>query len=278
MLDDVFSVYLQKGRNPFVYISIEIEPSQVDVNIHPTKHEVRFLYETEIITKIKKHFEDKLTGSNQTRKFIIEQYLPKQFDAKGQERFEKKQEALVSKIYDKDLVRCDSNLQKLEKFFGPSTQQNNDNEKDRLDQSIVSSTDKEKNNQKNLAIEDLTLCLSEDSNDSCNADEKLAAKCKVATSRIDKQLVFDVVFQSQSSQNTENNLKMNCNANKVNDSIADILIDETENDSVSDLGESNPISASTQKDLSTLQNGNDTLNKSNLSFLPAFVEIESKLV
>ena len=37
-----FGTHLMKGRFPLAVISVRVPPDQVDVNVHPTKHEVRF--------------------------------------------------------------------------------------------------------------------------------------------------------------------------------------------------------------------------------------------
>jgi len=41
-LESVYSVYLPKNTHPFMYLSLEINPQNVDVNVHPTKKEVFF--------------------------------------------------------------------------------------------------------------------------------------------------------------------------------------------------------------------------------------------
>lgn len=71
-LDQVYSLYLPKGMHPFIYISLMIDPKNVDVNVHPTKHEVHFLHEDAIIDKIKTVIELKLTGCNASRIFYTQ--------------------------------------------------------------------------------------------------------------------------------------------------------------------------------------------------------------
>lgn len=51
---------------------MEIAPQNVDVNVHPTKHEVHFLHEDSVIESVQKHVESKLLGSNSSRTFFTQ--------------------------------------------------------------------------------------------------------------------------------------------------------------------------------------------------------------
>ncbi|MBM4412804.1 MAG: DNA mismatch repair endonuclease MutL [Chloroflexi bacterium] len=42
IFDDTYHTLLMKGRFPYVIVSIQVDPGAVDVNIHPTKSEVKF--------------------------------------------------------------------------------------------------------------------------------------------------------------------------------------------------------------------------------------------
>jgi DNA mismatch repair protein MutL len=47
-LDEAYRATMHAGRFPFAILAIEIDPAMVDVNVHPTKAEVRFLREWEL--------------------------------------------------------------------------------------------------------------------------------------------------------------------------------------------------------------------------------------
>ncbi|XP_001602327.1 DNA mismatch repair protein Mlh1 [Nasonia vitripennis] len=110
-LQDMYSVYLPKKAYPWCYISLEIEPQNVDVNVHPTKNEVRFLHEEAIIKKIKILLNEKLQYEFPQDGFT-EKALDKSFPC-SQEQADKKK---TKKIFAKDMIRTSNSDQKLEKF------------------------------------------------------------------------------------------------------------------------------------------------------------------
>jgi DNA mismatch repair protein MLH1 len=119
IFDEVYHKILPKNVQPFVYMSLELEPSHVDVNVSPTKSEVNFLNEDEIVEKIRKKIEDRLIGLNDTRKLYTQQLLP------GASIVEEKSSDGKEKVYPKDMVRTDAKSQTILKFF----QQENEMEK-----------------------------------------------------------------------------------------------------------------------------------------------------
>lgn len=44
----------------------------MDVNVHPTKHEVHFLHEDSILERVQQHVESKLLGSNSSRTYFTQ--------------------------------------------------------------------------------------------------------------------------------------------------------------------------------------------------------------
>lgn len=68
-------MFLPKGGHPFTYLSLEIEPHRVDVNVHPTKREVNFLHEDEIVRKICETIQEKLAAVDTSRSYTLTQTL-----------------------------------------------------------------------------------------------------------------------------------------------------------------------------------------------------------
>lgn len=125
-IDQVYAVFLPKGNHPFVYMDLQIEPQNLDVNVHPTKHEVNFLYENEIIEKIKEAFESELMACTDAKEKYTQKLLPgaSNPDIDMDESLSQPKE---SKIYAKDIIRYDFKEQKLERFFGKSNKVSIDN-------------------------------------------------------------------------------------------------------------------------------------------------------
>lgn len=121
MLEEIYSVYLPKKAHPWCYISLDIDPQNIDVNVHPTKHEVRFLHEDAIIERIKYALDERLAGNSASRTFYLQARLPKADITK-----EVLEEVLPDcnkgnlnkskKIHARELIRTDSCDQKLDKF------------------------------------------------------------------------------------------------------------------------------------------------------------------
>lgn len=121
MLEELYSVYLPKKAHPWCYISLDINPQNIDVNVHPTKHEVRFLHEDAIIERIKFALDERLTGNSASRTFYLQARLPKADITKEVleevlPEYDKGNSNKTKKIYQKELVRTDSSDQKLDRF------------------------------------------------------------------------------------------------------------------------------------------------------------------
>lgn len=131
--------------HPFIYISLEMAPTQLDVNVHPTKHEVHFLYEDEIVDKIKRRIELKLLGSNTARTFYKQLRLPG-LSSSEHDNEETEVKNKDKERNDKDRVRTDSKEQKLEKFLlqkqasGQTTKSNSTSFSDMTDESLCVGT------------------------------------------------------------------------------------------------------------------------------------------
>lgn len=75
-VEQAYSHFLPKGSHPFIYLSLDIDPKRVDVNVHPTKREVNFLNEDEIIELICEQIGAHLGKVDTSRTFSTQSLLP----------------------------------------------------------------------------------------------------------------------------------------------------------------------------------------------------------
>lgn len=120
-IDAVYSAYLQKHKFPFLYLSVEIAPENVDVNVHPTKQEVHFLHESGIIETIQKTIEARLLRTSHSRTMYLQAILPTVDNVSiVSTTNEQNAEASASgskTVYAHQMIRTDSRDQKLDAFM-----------------------------------------------------------------------------------------------------------------------------------------------------------------
>ncbi len=52
VLEEAYHTLLMKGRHPLAVLHVEVQPEAVDVNVHPTKSEVKFLHQPQVYALI----------------------------------------------------------------------------------------------------------------------------------------------------------------------------------------------------------------------------------
>lgn len=114
IFDDIYNTILPNNVQPFVYMSLKMDPMNLDVNVSPTKHEVNFLNEDFIVEKVKEAVEVKLLETNETKKLYTQQLLPGAPSVSSEKANEERE-----KVYAKDMVRTDSKTQTIVKFLNP---------------------------------------------------------------------------------------------------------------------------------------------------------------
>ena len=128
-VEQIYANFLPKNGHPFIYLSLEIDPARVDVNVHPTKREVHFLNEDEIIQSICEAIEAKLAAVDTSRTFMTQTLLPGAKAAESTPQIEgdgtpsRRTPASKKRRYSNDLVRTDTAERKITSMFaraGPS--------------------------------------------------------------------------------------------------------------------------------------------------------------
>jgi DNA mismatch repair ATPase MutL len=65
----VYEPVLPRHGHPFVYLDLRIDPANIDVNVHPTKREVHFMHEEEILELVRESLEATVATSSQSRTY-----------------------------------------------------------------------------------------------------------------------------------------------------------------------------------------------------------------
>ncbi|KAI9340055.1 DNA mismatch repair protein Mlh1-like protein [Zopfochytrium polystomum] len=122
-LESLYSMYLPKGTHPFCYIALDIDPENVDVNVHPTKREVMFLNQDEIVDSICESIRQRLANANESRTFLAQTIstipMPNKFKTPQNDSIEQRQpKQPVNKM-----VRTDSRMRTLESMLGSRSSQ-----------------------------------------------------------------------------------------------------------------------------------------------------------
>jgi DNA mismatch repair protein MLH1 len=136
-IESAYSTFLPKGGHPFTYLSLEIDPQRVDVNVHPTKREVNFLNEDEIIDAICSTIRQKLANVDTSRTFTTQTLLPgaraplrtASSDATAGPSQTSAGATPKSKPYENNLVRTDAKLRKITSMLPASSTMTGSNER-----------------------------------------------------------------------------------------------------------------------------------------------------
>ncbi|KAG2185059.1 hypothetical protein INT43_000972 [Umbelopsis isabellina] len=141
MIENVYITLLPKGSHPFIYLSLEINPQNVDVNVHPTKREVHFLNEDTLVEAIADAMQERLAGANDSRTFytqilnVAQTLLPGAPSAESNESSQAPKPS--GKINENKFVRTDSKLRTLDNFLQPSNASNSEKERNPEDVTML---------------------------------------------------------------------------------------------------------------------------------------------
>ncbi|KAL8348427.1 hypothetical protein RB598_001629 [Gaeumannomyces tritici] len=129
-VEQTYAAFLPKNGHPFLYLSLEIDPQRVDVNVHPTKREVNFLNEDEIIQAVCEHLRTRLAAVDTSRTFKTQTLLPAAAssaaplvrDAAATPSLSGRKKATPATVrtYENNLVRTDTNVRKITSMLPPA--------------------------------------------------------------------------------------------------------------------------------------------------------------
>ena len=130
-IDTAYKALIASGKYPFVVLNLEIPPTDVDVNVHPTKKEVRYKNTNQIFNFIYTAIQGGLSNfvEQQVQKF--EQFKPEpsqnvvdfvqpKLEQKGEAYFDKKEDTIyISDKAFKNLEEHHAQTSEQKQFFKP---------------------------------------------------------------------------------------------------------------------------------------------------------------
>ena len=99
-IEDAYKPFMMSHRYPFTVLMLQLDPHQVDVNVHPTKMEVRFADQSAVYDKVYQTVKDGLMGRELIPEFTIESAKEKRKDVlyKKSNEPDKKKDTLIKKL------------------------------------------------------------------------------------------------------------------------------------------------------------------------------------
>lgn len=71
-IEDAYKPFMMNHRYPFTALSVQIDTAQVDVNVHPTKMEVRFADQAQVYDKVYQAVKEALAGRELIPEFTVD--------------------------------------------------------------------------------------------------------------------------------------------------------------------------------------------------------------
>ena len=99
-IEDAYKPFMMSHRYPFTVLMLQVDPQQVDVNVHPTKMEVRFADQSAVYDKVYQTVKDGLMGRELIPEITIDTSKEKKNDVlvKKLDAPEKKMDVSIKKL------------------------------------------------------------------------------------------------------------------------------------------------------------------------------------
>ena len=115
-LSSVYVALLPKQTHPWLYLALQLPAATLDVNVHPTKHEVHFLHEEAVAIEVQSAVERVLLASGQSRAFYTKNLVPPTLSSVAP--IVERARASVAAPAPCKMVRTDAKQHKITAFYG----------------------------------------------------------------------------------------------------------------------------------------------------------------